>query len=477
MAIDYGKKHRLYEAARARRELALDLYEGGSRVEGKEKYLTRHPFETDKQYQIRLERSTYRNFAAPVVDVFASFICDGRPERKLPKSLAPMLPNVDRLQTNADVFFTNMARLAAAGGARFALVDMEMSLGQTVAESVATGRRELPYFVAVSPDDVWDWQIDERGLSWVVIHSVESLPTGAFATAQERDALTIWTRRDWTRLVGQAHDAGWINSHDLTMTAVASGEHPCGEVPVVPFLFEPIDAMCGNPATDDVLSLILRVYRRDSELDKMLFDCAVPLGVFNGVDEEMYENFVRSSSNILMSNSIPGISGSYVEPLGTSYQSLRESLAEDIASIREISLRMVRPQSAVGESAESKNLDKQQLDTQLAAYARRCAAAEEKCWELAYKWLNNGAIPVAGEISAPYNENYKVQDEERLDRAYLLEMKRSGAISGRTYLELLQKIGVLPADWNTENEAERLEGEMKAGGSLDADFEKIVGGN
>ncbi|MFR0875653.1 MAG: hypothetical protein ACLSHC_14480 [Bilophila wadsworthia] len=30
------------------------------------------------------------------------------------------------------------------------------------------------------------------------------------------------------------------------------------------------------PATDDVLSLILRIYRRDSELDKMLFDRAVP---------------------------------------------------------------------------------------------------------------------------------------------------------------------------------------------------------
>ena len=28
--------------------------------------------------------------------------------------------------------------------------------------------------------------------------------------------------------------------------------------------------MTGLPATDDVLSLILRIYRRDSELDKML---------------------------------------------------------------------------------------------------------------------------------------------------------------------------------------------------------------
>ena len=46
-------------------------------------------------------------------------------------------------------------------------------------------------------------------------------------------------------------------------------------MPLVPFLFEPTSPMTGLPATDDVLSLILRIYRRDSELDKMLFDLSL----------------------------------------------------------------------------------------------------------------------------------------------------------------------------------------------------------
>lgn len=72
--------------------------------------------------------------------------------------------------------------------------------------------------------------------------------------------------------------------------------------------------------------------------------------------------------------------------------------------MREIALRMVRPQSAVGESAESKAIDKTQLDTQLASFARRSGSAEALCWKLAARWL--GAKEDG--IEAKYNESYDV---------------------------------------------------------------------
>lgn len=63
--------------------------------------------------------------------------------------------------------------------------------------------------------------------------------------------------------------------------------HGLGAVPLVPV---PVRADLPHdrlPATDDVLSLILRIYRRDSELDKMLFDRAVPLLNVGGVSRSM----------------------------------------------------------------------------------------------------------------------------------------------------------------------------------------------
>ena len=88
-----------------------------------------------------------------------------------------------------------------------------------------------------------------------------------------------------------------------------------------------------------------------------------------------------------------------MEPSGTAFQAQAEALARDEASVWEIALRMVRPQSA-----ESKAIDKTQLDTQLASFARRSGSAEALCWKLAARWL--GAQEDG--IEAKYNESYDV---------------------------------------------------------------------
>ncbi len=464
MAINYQKKNLLYQPEKNKRKVALDLYNGGRRVEKNMQYLIRHPFESDKQYDIRLARATYRNFAAPIVDIFCSFVCDKRPERVLPTVLEPMLVNADRMQTNADTFFNNIVQLASAGGVRFVLVDMEAARGQTIAEDRAAGRYAMPYFVDIDADDVWDWAVDEDGISWVAIHSVKVIEDKPFEDIMVQDVVTVWDRQGWHRYTGAIRVISQaMNIETAAMELDSEGVHGFGEVPVVPFLFEPTTAMTGNPVTDDVLTLIERVYRRDSELDKMLFDCAVPLAIFNGLDQKAMNDFIRSSSSVLISSDPQGINGQYIEPSGSSYNALKEAIANDVNSIREIALRMVRPMSAVGESAESKSIDKQQLDTQLAQFARRCENAERKCWDYAYRWLNNGSAPADGEIETKYNEDYTVNQIEKLDRAYLLEMYRSGVISKQTYFEMMKDIGTLPTDFNAEEELRRIESDMKSG--------------
>lgn len=93
-----------------------------------------------------------------------------------------------------------------------------------------------------------------------------------------------------------------------------------------------------------------------------------------------------------------------MEPSGTAFQAQAEALARDEASVREIALRMVRPQSAVGESAESKAIDKTQLDTQACQLRRRSGRRGSLCWKLAARWL--GAKEDG--IEAKYNESYDV---------------------------------------------------------------------
>ena len=461
--MEYTKKHPTYESNRLRRELAMDLYKGGRcvEVERVKKLLTKHPFETPAQYDIRIDRATYRNFAAPIVDVFSGMVCEGRPERTLPEALKPIEKDADRLGNDAGTFFDDVVRNAAGGGARFVLVDMEPPRGDTLAADKQAGRRLVPYFVDIDADNVWDWGIDDKGLAWVVIHSTEAVASAAFSPAEVVDVLTVWTRQTWQKFKGPAR-AVTISSEGLkevyATKMLPDGEptaHQCGMVPLVPFLFEPRSPMTGNPATDDVLSLIVGTFRRYSELDKMLFDCAVPLMIVNGLDDEQAGEFIRASSNILRSNQPDGVSASYAEPSGTSFAAQTAFLANDIQQIREIALRMVRPDSAVGQSAESKKLDNAQLDTQLAKFARRCAAAEKRCWMLAAAWL--GMKNVADDaILTPYNEDYSEDSTNMLDKAFVLELTRLNVISKVTALELLMKTGTLPEDFDPAAEADRV---------------------
>lgn len=270
------------------------------------------------------------------------------------------------------------------------------SAGAARAWRRASGRRMTPYFTSISPDDVWDWGMDAKGLAWAVVHSEEMEHPAAFAAPLRYETLTVWTRDSWTRYRRPMKDK---ENTEYAIAGDGERKHGLGTVPLVP-----TSPMTGLPATDDVLSLILRIYRRDSELDKMLFDRAVPLLNVGGVSQEHWDTFVVASSNALMSTEPGGITAQYVEPSGTAFQAQAEALARDEASVREIALRMVRPQSAVGESAESKAIDKTQLDTQLASFARRSGSAEALCWKLAARWL--GAKEDG--IEAKYNESYDV---------------------------------------------------------------------
>ena len=75
-------------------------------------------------------------------------------------------------------------------------------------------------------------------------------------------------------------------------------------------------------------------YRRDSELDKMLFDRAVPLLNVGGVSQEHWDTFVVASSNALMSTEPGGITAQYVEPSGTAFQAMKAPASLDCRGFR-----------------------------------------------------------------------------------------------------------------------------------------------
>lgn len=448
--IKLEKEHPSYVKAAPRYKRWRDLYVGGESVE-KGEYLVQHPYETEKQFKIRKDRAAYRNYAAPIVDVFTASLWRAEPVREFEGSaLEPIMADVDRGGNATDDFFFGVASQAAAVGQCFVMVDMPPvpdGVRTTVEQDRALGRR--PYFVRINAEDVIDWGFDEQGaLAWAVVREKVVEADEAFGERKEVKQYRLLAKDKWEV---------WRQNEKGDAVKFAEGSNGLGVVPLVRIAFSECGTpMVGTSCLDDVTSLCLRVYRRDSELDKSLFDGAVALFVATGAQPEELEAFVKSSSNgLCISN--PEARVSYVEPEGRSFDALRQAIADDERAIREIALRQVRPDSRVGESAEAKKLDNTQLNSQLARFSQAVEAGEKECWRLAAKWLGVADADPKVEYSRDFDEEEISGD---LLRAFS-ELRRNGDISRDTLFDLLKRWEVLPPEFDPKEEEAKLEDEAR----------------
>jgi len=471
--ITLEEKHPDFENQVEKYELWQDLYDGGDSVEKKSQsalisidttaskrintYLPQHAYESDAQYEIRKDRATYRNFAKPVTGVFLSAVWRKPPKRELPPVLDTLIEDVDLQGNSANQFFKEQDKQAGVKGVRFILVDStkapEGSEIKTEADSKALNLR--PYFVYVDALNLIDWGFKRNEstgayeLEYIVIEETEDEAQGPFLGHRSTKKYRIWTRTGWELWASVEGDM--VGGKATTAPELMeTGMHTLGVVPIVPCYSNRKKPMVGLSCFSEVDSLMKRIYRRDSELDKSLFDAAVPLLITIGLTQDDIDNFVRASSNGL---NIPEPSGDakYVEPAGSAFDATRQAIQDDERSIREIVLRIMRPDSKVAESAESKKLDRQQLDNQLSNFSQNCEDAEKKCWELAMKWMGG-----TGDIEISYNRDFD-SDQIAADVIKIFQdLRVSGDISRETLWKILEQAERLPPGFDADTEAEMI---------------------
>lgn len=425
-----------------------DLSEGGARIENQEKYLPQHAYESNPQYAIRRKLATYKNHARPIVTVFTSSIWRKPPTRELPKELDKYESDVDRLGSSAGAFFRETSDNAAAIGLCFVAVDSTRAPDgekvTTLADSQKFGIR--PYMIRIPAANVPAWGFDDDGLAYVVINEAESKDIGPFTEQKKIQKYRIWYRDRWEL---------WQENDKKDLSKIGGELHPCGEVPVRPLYFRKKKELIGESCIKDVASLLLRAYMLENALDKSLFDTAFPQQYFMGFDEEQVTGYIKASSNGL-SNPDSQASTGFVEPNGQSYEALDSKVRRDEVSIREIALRMIRPDSKMAESAESKKIDRQQLDSQLSVFSQACEDLEKWAWNMMLKWLN--AEAKADKVSVEYNKDFDVTAiTGDLLRAFG-EMRRNGDISKETYWQILQNAEVpFPEDFDEVEEMAKID--------------------
>lgn len=422
---------------------------GGSAIEGKEAFLKRHAYETQKQYEIRLWLSKYRNHAKPIINVFNAAVWEQGPDREgLDPIFDSYIDDVDRQGTDANEFFNQVGRKASVKGISFVFID-HVELPETDApksKQEADNRELRPFFKILDAEQIIDWGFEEdkisgvQSLSYIVFKDqveIESIP---FRGREIQTQYKLWTKEKWETWILDEQKAKRIDN----------GDHKCGVVPVVPCFFEQDTPMTGLSAVRDIVGLCERIYRNGSCLDKSLYDTAFPLQLFLGFTKEQLASFTRSSSNGLVGET--DCDSRFIEPAGRSFEELRLAIQSDENAIKELALRMIRPESKVAESAESKRLDKGQLNSKLTDFATNIENCEKKSWKIFGLWL--GANDPKADIQ--YHKDF---DEAEISVELIklfADLAREQVLPNEDIVDALIRSGFLPEDYDKKQIMEKL---------------------
>lgn len=286
--------HPVYNAFVERWLEYLDLYEG----ENLERYVFRHIRESQESHQARIKRVSYRNFCAPVVDLYIHYLFSkpinrspGQPRPAPPASdpeeppVAPArkkkhlslvqgkkpggvagssrqqeweswLKDVDRRGTTMDRFMADSGRFALIFGHIFIATDMPRISEQPRTEAERRAQSLRPYLVPYFPTEVPNWQLDDDGsLVWIRFREMAQGQSDPFASTnrwQQKVQQNVQMFADY-RLIKEGQQGlsmnpvksaryrtwtryGWF-LHEIKgrkVELIDQGEHGLGVVPVEP---------------------------------------------------------------------------------------------------------------------------------------------------------------------------------------------------------------------------------------------------
>lgn len=321
--------HPLYDQYVARWVQHLDLYEG----QNLHRYIHKHARESIASHSERIKRLVYRNYCAPVVDLYLQYIFSKPTVRSVAKAQQKQgeantqsqvkgldaewqdwLTNVDRRGTKVERFMTDEARWALVMGHTLVVVDMPSIKKKPSTEAERKAMRLRPYLVSYFPTEFTNWALDEDGkLEWARFREQIPEETDPFSDNRDRNQrslgvadpdlvaqgrrsiVTAARYRTWTRDEWIVHE---IKGQQVK--EIDRGSHPLGEVPVVPF-YNRRGArypFVGESLLYDIGRLNVEILNQDSLIQEAVYQQTLNILVM-GRQPDSEEEIVIGANNVM----------------------------------------------------------------------------------------------------------------------------------------------------------------------------------
>ena len=246
-----------------------ESYRGGAEYV-RSNHLYIHTFEDAESFRERKQRAYYYNYCAPIVNAYNSFIYRQKVSRNFGKLddnglFRKFLDNSDKQGNSYEEFVRNIAKWSSVTGIQFVLVDKPSEDADTMRDELDRGL--FPYFVRVSPLNIWDWGLDRWGnLLWVKI--LETHQDQDDFTKMEDSAIRfrIWYRDRWELYEVEKGSGGTSKAFK-----VDEAPHPVGDVPLVPVCHFTEEPMIGLSLLNDIAYVNRALFNWCSLLDEILY--------------------------------------------------------------------------------------------------------------------------------------------------------------------------------------------------------------
>ena len=426
-------------------------------------YLPQEPREPEDAYATRVQRSVLSPYTVRLIDNAAGLILRRPIEIDGDDFWTSWSENVDGLGSSLNEYARRALVSSLTYGHSGILVDFPPDPGvTTLYQERQLGRR--PYFNHIEPYDIWGWRqespIPNSPLTQIRLHEWATIPEGTYGqTRVERIRVITPTNYE----VFQRHsepsgiDPGTPQPNgNIEIGLADSGPLPFNQIPFVPIYSNRTGMLTSSPPLIDIANLNLTHYQRQADLIHALHIAAMPLLVLEGWDDAEDATSVGVNYGMVTT---PGNKVYYVASDSGSFTAQHEELKELEMQMSTLGISKLLGQKYVAESADAKRIDQMQANSVLAIISMELESSLQQAFYFAARYLN--IEPPKINISRDF-DFYRMLGQ---DISVVGQLRNEGALSDKTYLEILRSGEIIPesVDMNEElAEIKRLTEEKKA---------------
>jgi hypothetical protein len=446
--------------AMAPRWQVIDSLLGGteSMREAGEQYLPHHQEETQFGYEARRAGAVLLNIVEQTLDTLAGkpFTEEIKIKDDVPEAIQEqILPDVDLQGNNLNVFARQWFKEGMAKAFCHVLVEMPrpkpLSEGQV--RTLADDRREAirPYWIMIKPECLLFARAE-------IINGVETLRHVRIMETYTEQAGFAEIIKKRIRVLEPGLVQLWVpvkakNNRDEEWVLEDEWQTGLTYIPLVTFYADRSGFMMGKPPLLDLAWLNVAHWQSSSDQRHILTVARFPILACSGANGEESDPVVVGPNRVLY-NSDPAGRFYYVEHTGAAITAGRNDLQDLEKQMADYGAEFLKNKPG-NQTATAKALDSAESSSDLAAMVVLFEDAMAQALQYTADWMR---LEEGGRVDI--NKDFATQVAGKDILTALQAARASRDISRKTYLNQLRLAGVLPEDFDEDEDLEELQEEV-----------------